>query len=116
VTALSTHILDLASGQPARDVGVRLYQCGAHADPVLIAERRTSSDGRARLLEPGHLTVGRWRLAFDIGPYFARTGAAHADPPFLDVVNIDFAVADCSIHHHIPLLVSPFGYSTYRGS
>ncbi len=116
MTALSTHVLDLASGLPAHDVAVRLYQCDAHADPALIAERRTSSDGRARLLEPGELTAGRWRLAFEIGSYFARTDAVHTDPPFLDVVNIDFAVADSSRHHHIPLLVSPFGYSTYRGS
>ncbi len=115
VTALSTHILDLTVGRPAADVAVGLYSL-AGPEPRLLTERRTDADGRARLLEPGALTTGSWRLTFDIGDYFAATGAEVSDPPFLDVVVIDFAVADVARHHHIPLLVSPFGYSTYRGS
>ncbi len=109
MTALSTHILDLTSGRPAGDVAVRLYARGSSAEPRLIAER-------ARLIETGHLAAGPYRLAFDIGAYFDRAGAAVTDPPFLDVVVIDFAVADAGRHHHVPLLISPYGYSTYRGS
>ena len=116
VTALTTHVLDLSNGRPAADVAVRLYRRASHADPLLTAETRTDADGRARLVGPPQLTTGLWRLAFEIGAYFARTGAAVSDPPFLDVVVIDFAVADEDRHHHVPLLVSPFGYSTYRGS
>jgi len=95
---------------------VRLYRRASYADPLLTAEARTDADGRARLVDPGQLTTGLWRLAFEIGAYFARTRALVSDPPFLDVVVIDFAVADADRHHHVPLLVSPFGYSTYRGS
>ncbi len=84
--------------------------------PDLIFETRTDADGRARLIAPGELKPGRYRLAFDIGAYFTRTGATAEDPPFLDVVMIDFTVTDAARHHHVPLLVSPFGYSTYRGS
>lgn len=116
MTALSTHILDLTSGRPAGDVAVRLYARGSSAEPRLIAERRTDADGRARLIETGHLAAGPYRLAFDIGAYFDRAGAAVTDPPFLDVVVIDFNVADAARHYHVPLLVSPYGYSTYRGS
>ncbi len=115
MTALSTHILDLALGRPAADVAVRLYS-RERAEPRLVAERRTDGDGRARLLDNGALAAGPWRLAFEIGAYFAGTGATVSDPPFLDVVVIDFTVADAARHHHVPLLVSPFGYSTYRGS
>ncbi len=115
MTALSTHVLDLTVGRPAADVAVRLYSL-AGPEPRLHAERRTDADGRARLLEPGALAAGPWRLAFGVGDYFAAAGAAVSDPPFLGVVVIDFAVADAGRHHHVPLLVSPFGYSTYRGS
>jgi 5-hydroxyisourate hydrolase len=115
VTALSTHILDLAVGRPAADVAVRLYSRG-RGDDIPRAARRTDADGRARLLDPGDLTAGAWRLAFDIGDYFARSGADVSQPPFLDVVVIDFNVADAARHYHVPLLVSPYGYSTYRGS
>jgi 5-hydroxyisourate hydrolase len=130
VTALTTHVLDLAAGLPAADVGVRLYRrpgaraAGAEemgAAPLLITEVRTDADGRARLVDPGQLSPGAYRLAFEIGAHFARAGGALAgtapvEAPFLDVVVIDFQVADAERHHHVPLLVSPFGYSTYRGS
>ena len=62
------------------------------------------------------MQVGGYRLAFEIGAYFKASGASASEPPFLDVVLVDFAVADVEAHHHVPLLVSPFGYSTYRGS
>jgi 5-hydroxyisourate hydrolase len=115
VSGLSTHVLDLASGRPASEVAVRLLRRldgAAHT----ITERRTDADGRARLLEEGGLEVGGYRLAFAIGPYFERSGAVAETPPFLDEVVVDFVVADAGRHYHVPLLVSPFGYSTYRGS
>jgi 5-hydroxyisourate hydrolase len=115
VTSLSTHVLDLAAGQPAAGVAVRLYRRD-EPEPRLVAERLTSGDGRARLLDAGELTKGPWRLAFDIGAYFAGRTPPQGDAPFLDVVVVDFGVADASAPHHIPLLASPFGYSTYRGS
>ena len=115
MSGLSTHVLDLAAGKPAAGVGVRLYRRGA-AEPRLIGEHHTDGDGRAQLLAAGRLETGGYRLAFEIGAYFAAAGAPSTTPPFLDVVVIDFNVADPGQRHHVPLLVSPFGYSTYRGS
>jgi 5-hydroxyisourate hydrolase len=115
VSGLSTHILDLSAGKPADDVAVWLYRRG-EGEPVLMGEHRTDVDGRAMLLAAGSLEAGGYRLAFAIGDYFAASGAATTSPPFLDVVTIDFNVADAGQKHHVPLLVSPFGYSTYRGS
>lgn len=115
MSGLTTHILDLAAGRPAADVAVRV-SARQGADVRLLAETRTDADGRARLVEGTSLTAGGYRLEFAVADYFAKTGAVVSDPPFLDVVVIDFAVADPTQHHHVPLLVSPFGYSTYRGS
>jgi len=112
MTGLTTHILDTATGRPAADVLV----CLSRRDGEVLGTFRTDSDGRARLLSGEAMAVGGYRLAFSIGDYFQRTGAAVTDPPFLDVVTLDFAVADATQHYHVPLLVSPFGYSTYRGS
>ncbi len=77
-----------------------------------------NSDGRAGapLLEGDALRPGRYRLCFDVATYFAAKGAALADPPFLDVVPLEFGIADTDGHYHVPLLVSPWAYSTYRGS
>jgi 5-hydroxyisourate hydrolase len=115
MSGLTTHILDTAAGRPAAKVVVRV---SAHRDGVvsLLSETRTDADGRARLVEGADLTVGGYRLEFAVADYFSASGAAVSDPPFLDVVVIDFSVADPTQHHHVPLLVSPFGYSTYRGS
>ena len=115
MSGLSTHVLDLAAGKPADGVVVRLYRQDA-IEPRLVGEHRTDGDGRAQLLPPGALGAGGYRLAFEIGAYFAASGAPATTPPFLDVVVIDFNVADPAQRHHVPLLVSPFGYSTYRGS
>ena len=115
MSGLSTHVLDLAAGRPASEVAVCVFRrLGERLEP--IGEHHTDANGRALILGGGALEVGGYRLAFAIGAYFARVGAATSAPPFLDVVNIDFAVADAAQHHHVPLLVSPFGYSTYRGS
>lgn len=115
MSGLTTHVLDLAAGRPASDVVIRLYR-REDGEVSPIDEHRTDVDGRARLLDREGLAVGGYRLAFEIGAYFKATGAAVTTPPFLDVVIVDFAVADAGQHHHVPLLVSPFGYSTYRGS
>jgi 5-hydroxyisourate hydrolase len=115
VSGLSTHILDLSAGRPASGVAIGLYRHGP-GEPVLLVEHRTDADGRAQLLAAGALEAGGYRLAFAIGDYFKASGATATEPPFLDVVVIDFNVADAGQKHHVPLLVSPFGYSTYRGS
>jgi len=115
VSGLTTHVLDLSAGRAAAGVIVWLFRRGG-GEPRLIGEFRTDADGRARLLDGEALETGGYRLEFEIGAYFKTAGAAVSDPPFLDVVVIDFSVADPASHHHVPLLVSPFGYSTYRGS
>jgi 5-hydroxyisourate hydrolase len=115
MSGLTTHILDTAAGRPAANVVVRV---STRRDGVisLLSETRTDADGRARLIEGEALAAGGYRLEFAVADYFKATGAAVSDPPFLDVVTIDFAVSDTAQHYHVPLLVSPFAYSTYRGS
>jgi 5-hydroxyisourate hydrolase len=115
MSGLTTHILDTAAGRPAAGVVVRVS--ARRGESVsLLSETRTDADGRARLVEGADLAVGGYRLEFAVADYFKASGAAVSDPPFLDVVVIDFAVAYTSQHYHVPLLVSPFAYSTYRGS
>ena len=115
MTGLTTHILDQAVGKPAAGVVVRVSRReGARVSPV--AEFRTDADGRARLVAGEDLKIGGYRLEFAIGDHFKASGLPVTDPPFLDVVVIDFAVSNIEQHWHVPLLVSPYGYSTYRGS
>jgi 5-hydroxyisourate hydrolase len=113
---LTTHVLDTAHGCPASGMRVTLVRIG-DADQTLRAIV-LNSDGRAAapLLEGGELQVGRYRLTFDVADYFRAKQAPLADPPFLDRVPIEFAIADVDAHYHVPLLVSPWSYSTYRGS
>ncbi len=114
MSGLSTHVLDLAAGRPAH--GVRITLSARLGDAVTpFAESVTGADGRSHLIVGDALVTGAYRLAFAVGDYFKASGAAVTDPPFLDVVIIDFAVADAAQHHHVPLLISPFGYSTYTG-
>lgn len=110
--ALTTHVLDVAQGRPARGVRIELWR-----DEVRIAAVVTNEDGRtdAPLVAPGSLEVGVYELRFAVGAYFANT-ATTADPPFLDVVPVRFGIADACADHHVPLLVTPWSYSTYRGS
>ena len=115
MSGLTTHILNQAAGKPAAGVTVRVSRReGSHVS--LLAECHTDADGRARLVAGEDLEVGAYRLEFAIGPHFAASGLPVTDPPFLDVVVIDFAVSNVDQHWHVPLLVSPYGYSTYRGS
>lgn len=113
---LSTHVLDTARGLPAAGVVVRLHRMeGERAEPV--TERLTNADGRTDTpLLSGTLAPGRYRLTFEAGEYFRRTGVALPDPPFVDAVQLHFGIADPDGHYHVPLLVSPWAYSTYRGS
>lgn len=114
MSGLTTHILDQASGRPAAGVVVRVSRREG-LDLARGAEFRTDADGRARLVAGEDLKVGGYRLEFAIGEHFKGSPLV-TDPPFLDVVVIDFAVSNVEQHWHVPLLVSPYGYSTYRGS
>jgi 5-hydroxyisourate hydrolase len=111
--ALTTHVLDVAHGRPAAGVRIELWR-----DDVRIAAAVTNADGRtdAPLVAPGALEVGVYELRFAVGAYFTSSGAAAADPPFLDVVPVRFGISDAGADHHVPLLVTPWSYSTYRGS
>lgn len=117
VGRLSTHVLDTVSGRPAAGVKVVLTERGASAEG-LLKETVTNADGRtdAPLLSGAPLRIGIYEIAFHIGAYFAAKGTATAAPPFLDVVPIRFAIAEPEGHYHVPLLASPWSYSTYRGS
>lgn len=109
MSSLSTHVLDTAHGRPAAGISVRMHDAAG----TLLFAGETDADGRCPGLPA--IDAGRYRLSFGVADYFRAQGVALADPPFLDVVAIDFGVAD-SGHYHVPLLVSPYGYSTYRGS
>ena len=110
MTSLSTHVLDTMHGRPAAGVAVALS--GPDGE---IARGTTNADGRCPDLLQSALAPGRYRIRFAVADYFRGLGVTLPDPPFLDVVTIDFGVA-ADGHYHVPLLVSPYGYSTYRGS
>jgi 5-hydroxyisourate hydrolase len=108
MSTISTHVLDSARGRPASGVGVRLQS----ADGTEIAAGRTDADGRIGDLGPSDLAAGAYRLVFDTGGYFVATGQAG----FYPEVVVAFAIVDPAEHYHVPLLLAPFAYSTYRGS
>lgn len=112
---LTTHVLDTALGKPAGGLTVELY-CFGEAEE-LIATGETNADGRLDrpLLEGDEFRVGVYELRFDVGTYLRRN-ATLPDPSFLDIVPIRFGIAAPDEHYHVPLLLSPYGYSTYRGS
>ena len=114
---LTTHALDTMSGRPAAGLKIRLTRLDGGSGEVL-AEARTNSDGRcdAPLLEGEALTKGSYELVFFVGDYFRDNGVALGEPAFLDQVPIRFGLEDPDSHYHVPLLLSPYGYSTYRGS
>jgi 5-hydroxyisourate hydrolase len=112
---LTTHILDTANGIPAANVDIRLYALGD--ERLLKASVSSNEDGRAPgpLLEGDAMQAGTYELEFDTGAYFKARGVDIGQPVFLDTVVIRFSVA-ADQHYHVPLLVSPWSYSTYRGS
>lgn len=118
MAGLTTHVLDITRGGPAPGVRIELYELEKNGDRRLIKTGTTNADGRTDkpLIAATESRVGRFELVFHAGDYFRAEGAKLADPPFLDVVPIRFAVADPAAHYHVPLLVSPWSYSTYRGS
>jgi 5-hydroxyisourate hydrolase len=114
---LTTHILDTAHGRPAAGVAIELHGIAVGAR-LLLVRAQTNVDGRcdAPLLADYKFQPGIYELDFHIGNYFAGLGVAVPQPRFLDVITIRIGVSDASAHYHVPLLVSPYGYSTYRGS
>lgn len=114
---LTTHVLDTMHGCPAAGMAVSLYRLDGAA-PQLLQQLRLNDDGRADrpLLADAALQPGRYRLLFGVGDYFRARGVALPEPPFLEQVPLDFGIADAALHYHVPLLASPWSYSTYRGS
>lgn len=107
-TPITTHILDLVRGSPAAGIGVRLF-----SGSTLLAQATTNVDGRVESWEGEFvLSSGKYRLEFDVEPWFSSRG----ESSFYEDVHISFRVGDTHEHYHVPLLLSPFGYSTYRGS
>lgn len=113
---LSTHVLDTARGRPAGGVQVQLFEVRG-MERRKLTETVTNRDGRtdAPLIERGELRPGTFELTFHVAPYFDDFEAAPR-PPFLDLVTLRFTVGDTAQHYHVPLVVSPWSYSTYRGS
>ena len=113
---LTTHVLDTSLGKPAAGLAISLRRAGKHG--VALASGVTDKDGRVTppLLEGEAMVAGMYDLVFEAGAYFDRLGLSLSEPKFLDQVVIRFGIADPKAHYHVPLLLSPFGYSTYRGS
>ncbi|MFC7513642.1 hydroxyisourate hydrolase [Herbaspirillum sp. GCM10030257] len=117
MSRLTTHVLDTAHGKPGQGITVDLYEIVDNRRNKLLS-KVTNADGRCDgpLLEGNAFHAGVYELDFHIGAYFAGLGLALPKPAFLDVVTLRFGVADASQHYHVPLVASPWSYSTYRGS
>ncbi|MEJ7929280.1 hydroxyisourate hydrolase [Ramlibacter sp. AN1015] len=116
---LSTHVLDTMHGTPAAGMGVELWRTDAAGAPQCVKRFTLNADGRnpdGPLYDNAGLQRGTYRLVFEVAAYFRARGVQLPDPPFLDRVGLDFGVADTAQHYHVPLLCSPWSYSTYRGS
>ncbi len=115
---LSTHVLDTMHGTPAAGMTVELFT--TQGDQATLAKRFIlNADGRnpdGMLYDHASLKTGTYRLVFDVAGYFKSRGIELPEPPFLNKVSLDFGVADATAHYHVPLLASPWSYSTYRGS
>jgi 5-hydroxyisourate hydrolase len=111
---VTTHVLDTSRGTPGTDIKVELY--AIDGGRRLIASAVTDRDGRAELTGQGAVNTGIYELVFRAGDYFRRSGVALSDPPFVDEVAVRFGIAEANGRYHVPLLVSPWSYSTYRGS
>ena len=114
---LTTHVLDTALGVPAQGMELRLYRIIGQERQLLLSTR-TNEDGRCDkpVLSETDFAVGEYELVFDVKDYFRKAGIALPEQAFLDVVPIRFGINDIDDHYHVPLLVSPYSYSTYRGS
>lgn len=114
---LTTHVLDTARGVPAQGIAITLYRLTGDSRQK-IAEAITNDDGRTDtpILPAGKMPVGTYELIFQVGDYLRASGQVQAEPLFLDHIPIRFGINDDSLHYHVPLLLSPYGYGTYRGS
>ncbi|MBV8665020.1 MAG: hydroxyisourate hydrolase [Burkholderiaceae bacterium] len=114
---LSTHVLDVSRGKPGAGVALELYAVGPQGK-TLLKQAVTNADGRcdAPLLQDGEMRVGQYEIVFAAGDYFAAQGVDLPQPRFIDRVAIAFGIADATQNYHVPLVVSPWSYSTYRGS
>ncbi|MDF2366106.1 hydroxyisourate hydrolase [Sneathiella sp.] len=114
---LTTHVLDTASGAPGKGIRIDLFR-QTDNEWLLVKTAHTNADGRCDepLLEGDAFSPGQYELLFHAGQYFDGNGLALPEPKFLDEVVLRFGIADTTEHYHVPLLISPFGYSTYRGS
>ncbi|MFM6992284.1 MAG: hydroxyisourate hydrolase [Rhodoferax sp.] len=115
---LSTHVLDTMNGRPAAGMQVALQRI-SNGQAVTITRFNLNADGRhdgGALLDAAAMAVGQYRLLFSVAPYFRALGVILPEPAFIDEVQLDFGIADANGHYHVPLLVSPWAYSTYRGS
>jgi 5-hydroxyisourate hydrolase len=115
---LSTHVLDTAHGCPAAGMQISLHVIAADGSARELRRVTLNADGRSEgtLLDAQAMAPGRYRLVFEVAAYFRARGVALPDPPFIDQVPLDFGIADVNGRYHVPLLVSPWSYSTYRGS
>ena len=114
---LSTHVLDVSRGVAAAGVAIELHRLDGDTRRRVV-DTTTNADGRtdAPLLTGDRLEPGVYEITFHAGAYFRRTGIALSDPPFLDQIVVRIGIADAAANYHVPLLISPYGYSTYRGS
>jgi len=115
---LTTHVLDQSRGKPAAGVNVRLLRIDPEMPPIAIAQATTNQDGRldSPILSGSDFNGGIYQLEFDAGAYFGAVGTALASGSFLETVVIRFRIDANEEHYHVPLLLSPYGYATYRGS
>ncbi|MDQ1004768.1 5-hydroxyisourate hydrolase [Neobacillus niacini] len=115
---LTTHVLDISIGKPAYGVLIELVRIGSHKEIEFLQAIYTNEDGRLNqpLLEGDNMKKGIYELHFYIGDYYRNRGATTEDPSFLDCVPVRFGISEPASHYHVPLLISPGGYSTYRGS
>lgn len=115
---LTTHVLDTAHGCPGKGITLRLYRVAKGGKETLVVTKKTNADGRVDgpILDGKNMKTGAYRLEFEAGKYFKGMGVKLPKVPFLDVISLHFGIGDQSAHYHVPLLVSPYGYSTYRGS
>jgi 5-hydroxyisourate hydrolase len=116
---LTTHVLDTAQGKPAQNMQITLWRVDRQlGEKMFLMSAKTNQEGRtdSPLLMDLTIQIGIFELLFGVGEYFARFNLPLSDPPFLGEVPIRFSIADVTAHYHVPLLVSPWSYSTYRGS